>query len=262
MEQMPILVFVISRLPTWHRSLGPEIEEKLQELNEELADQSPKEGNNQEKGTELPDDSSRFETASYDDEEDSDYAWIGKESPPEYLFIREKEMDARGGLAALEDDLGETCRWFWQLGRIQIAPQRGGTVRLPISMIQPLVDSWVERGSPKKDGWRMRQVKVKRELERALVDDAKAASAKTDPEDTIGAELREVSPALSQIPRLFERLAEGETVKTNLSVAVSITVERKAYERQVQIRYEKEHDTFIVSVVPPGETQKDGSSNY
>ena len=91
-----------------------------------------------------------------------------EDEPREYRFYPEDRVLARGGIGALEYDLGETCVWFSLLGEIQLPLRRAGPIRVPINFFQHLVDSWKARGAPYQSGWRVREQEVKEAVRRGL----------------------------------------------------------------------------------------------
>jgi hypothetical protein len=94
----------------------------------------------------------------------------GAEQRAHCEFFSEERVQARGGIEALEYDLGDDCHWFAPIGQVRIKPKRGGRIQPPLSTVQPLIDAWRACGTPKEFGWRAKGVELYREVRRASVD--------------------------------------------------------------------------------------------
>jgi hypothetical protein len=77
--------------------------------------------------------------------------------PDQVCCLVEEDVEARGGTAALEYEMGKSCRWFARLGRIEKLSVVGNGMRVSAELLNSLVDAWEERGAPKQSGTGMNE---------------------------------------------------------------------------------------------------------
>jgi len=168
----------------------------------------------------------------------------------EYRFYPEDQVLARGGIGALEYDLGESCAWFSLLGEIQLPLRRAGPIRVPINFIQHLVDSWKARGAPRQAGWQVREQEVKEAVSRGLKRLVPSPIIGDEPKTVHTYHVENVRPQHFRFSQILERLDAAEVVDVRFTYRMvhcflennSTFIESEKQESRVWIWRERTED--------------------
>lgn len=133
-----------------------------------------------------------------------------EDEPWEYRFYPEDQVLARGGIGALEYDLGETCLWFSLLGEIQFPLRMGGEIKVPKKFFQHLVDCWWARGAPDQPGWRVREREVQEAVLRGLKRLVPSPIVVDEPRTVHTYDVENAQPQQFRFSQILERLDAGE----------------------------------------------------
>jgi hypothetical protein len=199
-------------------------------------------------------DKEQFDTAGFEGEEPTTKQ--EKKERREIQLFAEEVILARGGIEALEYDLGGTCRWFARIGRIQIPARRGGRILAQHADVSPLVDRWVADGSPRELSWRQKEVELYRAVEEGIL--RALTRGQVVPEDY---SLDHISPRLSEVPNILGRLDANEVITVDITATVGfiftegveLCVGHEDHEYKLSIWREKAGYEFKVRVEVQGE---------
>jgi hypothetical protein len=140
-----------------------------------------------------------------------------EDEPWKHRFYPEDQVLARGGIGALEYDLGETCLWFSLLGEIQLPLRRGGEIKVPKNLFQHLVDFWWARGAPDQPGWRVGERKVQEAVLRGLKRVVPSPKIDDESETVHTYDVDNIQLQQLRFSQIVERLDAGEVADVRLT---------------------------------------------
>ena len=80
------------------------------------------------------------------------YVALYPERPEEFVLAYPDYVAEAGSPELFEAQLAKDCLWYANLGEIACSRRGSSKLRIPIALLQGLMDSWIEKGSPKTVG--------------------------------------------------------------------------------------------------------------